>query len=143
MGTKQSRLGSARAHGAPIRRPHQEGELFKLGAERPPMRLLLVRHGITVAQSGGRLQVDDPLSDEGRNQAARAATHPTVPCVSVVFVSPLRRALQTAVRVFRDRCVLRSAPLAQVPGPFQAFTCVGVALVPQTRCKAGCRSTTP
>lgn len=64
----------------------------------------LIRHGATVYHETGQAARDDPLSGLGRAQAD--ALRPQIAQlldVSVVLVSPLDRALETAVRAFADR----------------------------------------
>jgi broad specificity phosphatase PhoE len=64
------------------------------------MTLILVRHGQTAVNAGGRLQgrIDAPLTDLGREQAqaTAAAVAAAIPDVDRVVASPLRRAQQTA-----------------------------------------------
>lgn len=76
--------------------PRRLAPLFTAaGAPQPkPKRLILIRHGVTE----GYHIIDTPLSPEGRRQAAALG----VGCehlrqLDAVVVSPLRRALQTAV----------------------------------------------
>jgi broad specificity phosphatase PhoE len=63
------------------------------------MMLVLVRHGQTALNAGGRLQgrrVDEPLTDLGRRQAAAAARAVDLSRVVRVVTSPLLRAIETA-----------------------------------------------
>ena len=59
------------------------------------MRVLLMRHGQTAANVkrlyNGR--TDDPLCDEGVNQATLSGTDPKTKCL---YASPMKRALETA-----------------------------------------------
>lgn len=66
--------------------------------------VFLIRHGATAYHETGHAARDDPLSGLGRAQAD--ALRPQIAKlldVSVVLVSPLDRALETAVRAFADR----------------------------------------
>jgi broad specificity phosphatase PhoE len=71
-------------------------------ADLPVPRLLLWRHGRTEWNATGRFQgqLDPPLDEEGRNQAARAAPHLVASGLSaedtVVVSSDLTRAAETA-----------------------------------------------
>jgi broad specificity phosphatase PhoE len=62
------------------------------------MRLLLIRHGESVANAEGRLQghLDVLLSDRGRRQAERLAEKLAPLGVEALYTSPLRRAAETA-----------------------------------------------
>ena len=62
------------------------------------MRLLLIRHGESIANAEGRLQghLDIPLSDRGRRQAERLAERLAVLSVKALYTSPLLRAKGTA-----------------------------------------------
>jgi probable phosphoglycerate mutase len=62
------------------------------------MRLLLIRHGESVANAEGRLQghLDIPLSDRGRRQAERLAERLAPFGVEALYTSPLLRAKGTA-----------------------------------------------
>lgn len=62
----------------------------------PPKRLVLVRHGET---NGYHLR-DTDLSPAGRAQASALRAHAALSSVEAVVVSPLTRALQTAVLAF-------------------------------------------
>lgn len=67
--------------------------------------LILVRHGRTVVNAGGRLQgrVDTVLDEVGREQAHRVGEHLRARLDSFVLVSsPLARALETARAVSPD-----------------------------------------
>ena len=67
--------------------------------------LILVRHGRTVVNAGGRLQgrVDTVLDDVGRQQAQRVGEHLRARLGSFMLVSsPLARALETARAVSPD-----------------------------------------
>ncbi len=62
------------------------------------MRLLLIRHGESVANAEGRLQghLDVLLSDRGRRQAECLAQKLAPLGVEALYTSPLRRAAETA-----------------------------------------------
>ena len=62
------------------------------------MRLLLIRHGESVANAEGRLQghLDIPLSDRGRRQAELLADRLAPLGVQALYTSPLLRAKGTA-----------------------------------------------
>jgi broad specificity phosphatase PhoE len=62
------------------------------------MRLLLIRHGESLANAEGRLQghLDIPLSDRGRRQAERLGERLAPLGVEALYTSPLRRARETA-----------------------------------------------
>jgi broad specificity phosphatase PhoE len=63
--------------------------------------IAFVRHGQTTANRAGQLQgrVDSPLTDLGREQAARVAKTLASERVARVVASPLRRALETATPI--------------------------------------------
>jgi broad specificity phosphatase PhoE len=70
----------------------------------PP--ILLIRHGRTemlAADGGAKSILDDPLCAEGREQAAALVGHPALAHVRTVLVSPLSRALETAMLAFAER----------------------------------------
>jgi broad specificity phosphatase PhoE len=72
------------------------------------MKLLLVRHGQSVANTEGRLQgqFDSPLTDLGRDQA-RALAHRLVRegwSISAVYASDLCRAAETAAILAGELC---------------------------------------
>lgn len=64
------------------------------------MKLMLIRHGATEGNAHGRYigTTDEQLSNAGREALARAAYPPA----DIVFVSPMRRALETAQILFPD-----------------------------------------
>jgi broad specificity phosphatase PhoE len=66
--------------------------------------VLLIRHGQSTANAGGvwQGQLDFPLSDEGRRQAASAGRALKGVRISGVFTSPLSRAFETAEIVARE-----------------------------------------
>src|SRR5919206_3408383 len=66
--------------------------------------VLLIRHGQSTANAGGvwQGQLDFPLSDEGRRQAASAGRALKGVRISGVFASPLSRAFETAEIVARE-----------------------------------------
>lgn len=66
-------------------------------------RLLLVRHGVTEANALGRLQGHQrtPLSEEGRQQAARIAHRLASEPIHAVWSSDLPRAYETAEAIAR------------------------------------------
>lgn len=63
------------------------------------MEIILIRHGKTAANSENRYngRTDDPLCAEGAAEIERVHRYPEIP---LVYVSPLRRARQTAKIVF-------------------------------------------
>jgi probable phosphoglycerate mutase len=63
------------------------------------MRLILIRHGESLANAEGRLQghLDIPLSDRGCRQAERLGERLTPLGIDALYTSPLRRANETAV----------------------------------------------
>lgn len=63
------------------------------------MLIYLIRHGVTRLNEEGRYQglLDEPLSPEGRRKLRRAELRP-----SRVYVSPLRRARETADILFPE-----------------------------------------
>ena len=68
------------------------------------MRLLLIRHGESLANAAGRLQghLDIELSERGRLQAARIAERLAPLGIEALYTSPLGRARQTA-QIVADR----------------------------------------
>ena len=70
-------------------------------------RLLLVRHGSTMATEEGRFSGASgaELSDEGRWQAARLGDRLSQQGITAIYSSPLSRALDTA-RIIAGRCGL-------------------------------------
>eukprot|EP00730_Choanoeca_flexa_P012807 TRINITY_DN4638_c0_g1_i2.p1 TRINITY_DN4638_c0_g1~~TRINITY_DN4638_c0_g1_i2.p1 ORF type:complete len:489 (+),score=61.09 TRINITY_DN4638_c0_g1_i2:55-1521(+) len=64
--------------------------------------ITLIRHGLTLKLVTGELQSDDPLHDNGRKQAeALQSIINTETAFDLVVVSPLRRALETALIAFQ------------------------------------------
>ncbi len=63
-----------------------------------PTRVFLIRHGATVLSAEDRFAgaTDVPLSDEGRQQAARLAIRLQSEPVKAVYASPMGRTLETA-----------------------------------------------
>jgi probable phosphoglycerate mutase len=68
------------------------------------MELLLIRHGLPVREENpdGR-PADPPLSEEGRDQAERAARWLAGEPIEAIYTSPLRRAQETAAPLERQR----------------------------------------
>ena len=60
------------------------------------MELILVRHGLPVRIDDADGPADPPLSDDGRAQAVRLADWLRREPIDAVYVSPLRRAVETA-----------------------------------------------
>ena len=60
------------------------------------MKIYFVRHGKTDASTGDAISHDDPLNEEGMNQAKEIALQLKDVHFDVVISSPLRRATQTA-----------------------------------------------
>ena len=74
------------------------GRSDRLSDDRPPERLVLVRHGETEWNRERRLQgrTDNPLNSAGRAQARRAERELAVETWDVVVSSPMLRAVETA-----------------------------------------------
>ena len=64
-----------------------------------PMELLLVRHALPLRVEGASGAADPDLSDDGHAQARHLAAYLRTEDVDALYVSPLRRALQTAAPV--------------------------------------------
>src|SRR5829696_10414612 len=62
----------------------------------PAVELILVRHGLPVRIDDADGPADPELSDEGRAQAVRLAGWLGRDAIDAVYVSPMRRALETA-----------------------------------------------
>jgi len=60
------------------------------------VELILVRHGLPVRIEDADGPADPPLSDEGRAQAVRLADWLGREPIDAVYVSPMRRAMETA-----------------------------------------------
>ena len=61
------------------------------------MKLLLIRHGLPIrVENEGGIPADPPLSDEGREQAAKLARWLSNEAIHAVYSSPMRRAMETA-----------------------------------------------
>ena len=61
------------------------------------MQLLLIRHGLPLrVENSDGTPADPPLCDEGRDQAQRLAGWLGCERISRIYVSPLRRAVETA-----------------------------------------------
>lgn len=91
------------------------------------MILLLVRHGESQFNAEGRVQgqLDVPLSDVGRRQAAAVAERLAGQPLDAIFASPLSRALETAqVIAARHRLAVRTDDrLKEIhAGKFQGLT---------------------
>lgn len=94
------------AGGGDLPAPNPRGTVPPVGWEPPtgpPTRLLLVRHGATVASEQRRYagRGDPPLSPSGREQARAVARRVAglVPEVAAVVTSPLLRCTETAAAV--------------------------------------------
>ncbi|MEA3077276.1 MAG: alpha-ribazole phosphatase [Actinomycetota bacterium] len=75
--------------------------------------LVLVRHGQTALNAGGRLQgrrVDEPLTSLGQRQAAAAARFVDLSRVTRVVSSPLLRARETAAAFSSSSCSVEVDP---------------------------------
>jgi 2,3-bisphosphoglycerate-dependent phosphoglycerate mutase len=62
----------------------------------PAVELILVRHGLPVRIDDADGPADPPLSDDGRAQAVRLANWLAKDPIDAVYVSPMRRAVETA-----------------------------------------------
>jgi broad specificity phosphatase PhoE len=75
--------------------------------------ILLVRHGTTAFNETDHLQgqIDNPLSQKGRDEAARLSSRLKCTALDAIFSSPLQRAVATAniINIFHD------LPLTLVP----------------------------
>jgi len=61
------------------------------------MKILLIRHGLPIrVENEGGIPADPPLSDEGREQAAKLARWLSTEAIHAVYSSPMRRAMETA-----------------------------------------------
>jgi broad specificity phosphatase PhoE len=60
------------------------------------MKIYFVRHGKTNASTGDAISHDDPLNEEGMNQAREVASQLKDVHFDAIISSPLRRASQTA-----------------------------------------------
>ncbi|MDG6102338.1 bifunctional RNase H/acid phosphatase [Dactylosporangium aurantiacum] len=101
---------SASSSSAPVAASTEEGSSFAGGvrswappATGSPLRMVLLRHGETAYTVEKRYsgRSDIPLSDQGRDQAMRAAgrVHAVAPDLAAVVSSPLRRCLDTAAAI--------------------------------------------
>ncbi len=90
-------IGSLRRLGAP---PHAVGGPLRSGQ----VELLVIRHGLPVRIDDAGGPADPELSPEGREQARRLAEWLRAEPIDALYVSPMRRALETA------------APLAEALG---------------------------
>ncbi len=65
----------------------------------------LIRNGITAGNVAGKYigHIDEPLSDEGKEQISQMKTDYKYPPVEAVFSSPLQRCTQTAKLIYPDR----------------------------------------
>lgn len=82
------------------------------------MRAILIRHGKTAGNLVGRYigRTDEPLCEAGRAEAERAKPDPTV---RQVFVSPMKRAKETAAILFPNAVLLEIYDLREMD--FGAF----------------------
>ena len=81
------------------------GPLVGAGTEARFLRLLLVRHGESEANSERRMQgqLDSPLTAKGRRQAmAIARRAAAMGPIDALYASPLKRALGTAEAIGRE-----------------------------------------
>lgn len=81
------------------------GALGGVGVRARPLRLLLVRHGESEANSERRMQgrLDSPLTARGRRQAGAIARRVVVMGpIDALYASPLQRALGTAEAIGRE-----------------------------------------
>jgi alpha-ribazole phosphatase/probable phosphoglycerate mutase len=83
------------------------------------MRMILLRHAATGAVGRCYGELDLPLSDEGRAQAARVRIEP----VDTVYTSPRQRALETARIVKPDLAPVVEPALREIDfGRFEGLT---------------------
>ncbi|HZS46063.1 MAG TPA: histidine phosphatase family protein [Blastocatellia bacterium] len=80
---------------------HDYGSLFVS----MPTRVILIRHGESTGNAEGRFcgQMEFPLSELGRKQAALTAAKLKQEPISVVYSSDLSRAMETALPIATDR----------------------------------------
>ncbi|MEX2185261.1 MAG: histidine phosphatase family protein [Pirellulales bacterium] len=91
------------------------------------MILLLVRHGESQFNAAGRIQgqLDVPLSDTGRRQAAAVAERLAAEPLDALYCSPLSRALETAqaIAARHDLPIQTDDRLMEIhAGDFQGLT---------------------
>src|SRR4028119_269163 len=79
--------------------------------------MLLIRHAQSTANASGvwQGQLDFPLSEEGRRQAAGAGHALKGATISGVYASPLSRAFETAEIIAREATF--SGEVIPMPGP--------------------------
>lgn len=78
------------------------------------LRIYLVRHGVTIWNSEGRLQghTDVPLSEEGRTQAALIGTRLSDTPITAIWSSDMSRARDTAEAIAAGHNIqVRTTPL--------------------------------
>ena len=95
--------------------PPETGVADPLPAKPSPSRLLLVRHGESTWNQERRLQgqLDPPLSDHGRRQAALLAERLSGRRVTALYASDLQRAIETAVPI-SEATGLVAAPMVEL-----------------------------
>src|SRR5919112_2043885 len=76
--------------------PRLESTSTAANLRSPAVELILVRHGLPVRIDDADGPADPPLSDDGQVQAARLADWLRHDAIDAVYVSPMRRAIQTA-----------------------------------------------
>jgi broad specificity phosphatase PhoE len=81
------------------------------------MKVTLIRHGESEANVGLTEHLDSPLTPLGRRQAARAAERLKDAGITRIFVSPLRRTLETAAPI----CAAIYAPAELYPDVCEFF----------------------
>ncbi|CAM2008992.1 histidine phosphatase family protein [Acanthopleuribacter pedis] len=95
-------------------------------------RLLLIRHGQAVGNARHLFLgiSDDPLTDEGREQARSLAKTLETYDIAAVYTSPLRRAAETTALIFGEREVTEDARL--VEQDFGKWECLDFDLIQAT-----------
>jgi len=80
------------------------------------MTIILIRHGETLGNAEKRYigRTDEPLSEAGRKAVAENAARGKYPPADVVFSSPMKRCLETALLIYPDKTVTAEENLKEI-----------------------------
>lgn len=79
------------------------------------MKIILIRHGMTKGNLEKRYVgcTDEPLCEEGRRQIVQAAGAKRYPKADLLYVSPLKRCIETAELIYPDKNYILCDPLKE------------------------------
>ena len=80
------------------------------------MTIILIRHGETLGNAEKRYigRTDEPLSEAGRKAVAENAARGKYPPADIVFSSPMKLCLETALLIYPDKTVTVEENLREI-----------------------------